>query len=64
MITAGRTVAPALAGLMFWAGTALAQEAGWNYSPYPGEGDRAAMGCTGGSTPAKHVCLVVRCEDD
>jgi hypothetical protein len=41
-----------------------AQEAGWHYSPLPGEGDRAAMGCTYGSTPNDHACLVVRCEDD
>ncbi len=43
---------------------AAAQEAGWHYSPYAGEGDRAAMGCASGSTPEQHSCLVVRCEDD
>ena len=43
---------------------ALAQEQGWHYSPLPGEGDRAAMGCSHGATPEKHTCLVVRCEDD
>lgn len=43
---------------------ALAQEAGWHYSPLPGEGDRAALGCTYGSTPATFACLAVRCEDD
>jgi hypothetical protein len=64
VIAARRHVVPSLAGLTLWAGAALAQEAGWNYSPYPGEGDRAAMGCTGGSTPDRHVCLAVRCEDD
>ena len=42
----------------------LAQESGWHYSPLPGEGDRAAMGCSYGSTPEQHACLVVRCEDD
>lgn len=42
----------------------LAQEAGWHYSPLPGEGDRAAMGCAHGSTPGRHSCMVVRCEDD
>lgn len=42
----------------------LAQEAGWHYSPLEGEGDRAAMGCGHGSTPAEFACLVVRCEDD
>jgi hypothetical protein len=30
----------------------------------PGEGDRAAMGCSYGATEASHTCLVVRCEDD
>jgi hypothetical protein len=43
---------------------AAAQEAGWHYSPYDGEGDRAAMGCSTDSTPASHSCVVVRCEDD
>jgi len=41
-----------------------AQESGWHYSPYPGEGDRAALGCAYGSTPDDHVCVAVRCEDD
>ncbi|HEY9012420.1 MAG TPA: hypothetical protein VIN06_15535 [Devosia sp.] len=45
-------------------GLASAQEQGWHYSPLPGEGDRAAMGCSHGATPEKHTCLVVRCEDD
>jgi hypothetical protein len=53
-----------LTALCTLAFSALAQEAGWHYSPYPGEGDRAAMGCTRGSTPQKHACMVVRCEDD
>src|SRR5690606_16073977 len=39
-------------------------EAGWHYSPYPGEGDRAALGCAYGSTPQVHTCVAVRCEDD
>lgn len=43
---------------------AAAQEAGWHYSPYDGDGDRAAMGCARESTPASHSCVVVRCEDD
>jgi hypothetical protein len=43
---------------------ATAEEAGWHYAPYPGEGDRAAMGCASGSTPEQHACVVVRCEDD
>ena len=43
---------------------AVAQESGWHYSPYPGEGDRAALGCSYGSTPTSHTCIAVRCEDD
>jgi hypothetical protein len=43
---------------------AAAQEGGWHYSPFPGEGDRAALGCSPGSTPESHTCLAVRCEDD
>jgi hypothetical protein len=43
---------------------AAAQESGWHYAPYPGEGDRAALGCSYGSTPQVHVCIAVRCEDD
>ena len=61
----------ACAGMTVWLGMvpgtilpALAQQAGWHYSPLPGEGDRAAMGCTYASTPEQHACLVVRCEDD
>src|SRR5690606_822299 len=46
------------------AAPAAAQEAGWHYSPYPGEGDRAALGCAHGSTPQVHTCIAVRCEDD
>lgn len=46
------------------ASPALAQEAGWHYSPLEGEGDRAALGCAAGSTPDEFVCLAVRCEDD
>ena len=43
---------------------ALAQQAGWHYSPLPGEGDRAAMGCSYGADATGYSCLVVRCEDD
>ncbi|HHY51409.1 MAG TPA: hypothetical protein GYA10_16880 [Alphaproteobacteria bacterium] len=46
------------------AAPAAAQEAGWHYSPFPGEGDRAALGCAYGSSPASHACVAVRCEDD
>lgn len=43
---------------------AAAQQAGWSYSPLPGEGDRAALGCGLESTPEVFVCVAVRCEDD
>ncbi len=43
---------------------ATAQEAGWHYSPLPGEGDRATLGCAIGSTPDAYACIAVRCEDD
>jgi hypothetical protein len=43
---------------------ALAQSPGWGFSHVPGEGDRAAIGCSRDSTPQDHACLVVRCEDD
>ena len=43
---------------------ATAQEAGWHYSPLPGEGDRAALGCALNSTPETFACIAVRCEDD
>ena len=43
---------------------AVAQEAGWRYSPLPGEGDRAAMGCALNSSAQVFACVVVRCEDD
>lgn len=43
---------------------AVAQAPGWNFSPLPGEGDRAAMGCDRDSTNDDFACVVVRCEDD
>ena len=43
---------------------ARAQEAGWHYSPLPGEGDRATLGCASGSTAQDYACIAVRCEDD
>jgi hypothetical protein len=43
---------------------ATAQEPGWHYSPLPGEGDRATLGCALGSTPDVYACIAVRCEDD
>ena len=45
-------------------GLAFAQESGWQYSPLPGEGDRAALGCAYGANPIDFLCLAVRCEDD
>ena len=50
--------------LALLAGPAAAQEAGWHYSPLPGEGDRATLGCARDSTPDDFTCLAVRCEDD
>ncbi|MHA6689652.1 hypothetical protein [Devosia sp. A449] len=43
---------------------AMAQEPGWHYSPLPGEGDRATLGCALGSTATAFTCIAVRCEDD
>ena len=43
---------------------ALGQAPGWSYSPLPGEGDRAALGCGLKSTPDAFACVAVRCEDD
>jgi hypothetical protein len=43
---------------------AFAQSPGWHFSPLPGEGDRATLGCAKDSTPEKFACLAVRCEDD
>ncbi|HWV20741.1 MAG TPA: hypothetical protein VN036_06925, partial [Devosia sp.] len=43
---------------------AFAQAPGWHFSPLPGEGDRAAMGCARDATAQNFSCLVVRCEDD
>ena len=58
-----RLVATALA-LAFVATPVAAQQAGWHYSPLPGEGDRATLGCSYGATPDTFTCLAVRCEDD
>lgn len=59
-----RTLAIAMAGLAALTGPGLAQQSGWHYSPLPGEGDRAAMGCGYGASAETFACLVVRCEDD
>jgi hypothetical protein len=44
--------------------TVPAQEPGWHYSPFPGEGDRATLACATDSNPDSYTCLAVRCEDD
>ena len=50
--------------LVLTTATSAAQAPGWSYSPLPGEGDRAALGCSRESTPEAFACLAVRCEDD
>ena len=65
-------MAGAIGGSAVWGGVAalllvvpcMAQQAGWHYSPLPGEGDRAALGCSYGATAQSFSCLAVRCEDD
>lgn len=54
----------ALIALWALATPASAQVPGWHFSPLPGEGDRAAMGCDRDASAAQHTCLAVRCEDD
>lgn len=39
-------------------------EPGWHYSPLPGEGDRASLGCDRQADDQAFTCLAVRCEDD
>jgi len=56
--------AQALSLLLALCAPAAAQQPGWHYSPLPGEGDRATMGCDREATPETFTCLVVRCEDD
>lgn len=56
-----RTLALALVML---AQPALAQTPGWSFSPLPGEGDRASLGCARETTATEFTCLAVRCEDD
>lgn len=51
-------------GLALLAAPAVAQQPGWHYSPLPGEGDRAALGCSLHATPEVYACIAVRCEDD
>jgi hypothetical protein len=54
----------AIAAFLFQLTSAGGQEAGWNYSPIPGEGDRASLGCARDSTEDRFTCIAVRCEDD
>lgn len=56
--------AAGLITLLIMVQPALAQTPGWHFSPLPGEGDRAAMGCARGATRENFTCLAVRCEDD
>ena len=56
--------AAGLIAFLVLAQPASAQTGGWHFSPLPGEGDRAAMGCARDATPENFTCLVVRCEDD
>ena len=58
-----RTAAGA-ALIVLLAPAAFAQEAGWHYSPFAGEGDRAALGCAAGANASSFACVAVRCEDD
>jgi hypothetical protein len=53
-----------IAALLLLAHPVAAQQPGWTYSPLPGEGDRAAMGCSLRATAQLHACVAVRCEDD
>ena len=59
-----RTQKALILALCLVASPATAQEAGWHYSPLPGEGDRATLGCDRDATPDEFACLAVRCEDD
>lgn len=56
--------AAALTLLLATTSPALAQQPGWSWSPLPGEGDRASLGCARDSTAEDFTCLAVRCEDD
>lgn len=56
--------AAGLIAVLALAQPAFAEAPGWRFSPLPGEGDRAAMGCDRDATAQAFTCLVVRCEDD
>lgn len=53
-----------IAALALLCCSAAAQEPGWHYSPLPGEGDRATLGCDRDAVAGNFICLAVRCEDD
>lgn len=59
-----RTAALIVSALLLASPPVAGQQPGWHYSPLPGEGDRASMGCARGSDAEDFTCLVVRCEDD
>jgi hypothetical protein len=59
-----RTQKALILALCMAATPVAAQQPGWHYSPLPGEGDRAALGCDRHATQDDFVCLAVRCEDD
>ncbi|KKC31773.1 hypothetical protein [Devosia psychrophila] len=59
-----RTQKGLILALVVLATPAVAQQSGWHYSPQPGEGDRATLGCDSDATPQEYTCVAVRCEDD
>ena len=59
-----RTQAGLILGALLLTTPALGQAPGWHYSPLPGEGDRATLGCDREATSEQFTCLAVRCEDD
>lgn len=64
MTRAAGTILAILPALLALAQPALAHRPGWHYSPLPGEGDRATLGCNRDARPDRFTCLAVRCEDD
>jgi hypothetical protein len=59
-----RTQRGLILALCLLAAPAMAQQPGWHYSPLPGEGDRATLGCDRDAAQDAFVCLAIRCEDD